>query len=125
MKKSITYGIFLVLTVFFIASTTRADQALIQMTGVYEGTWGIGSRSGKIKFSLSVQADGKLTGELIDITGEKHAVSKSIVGEIQGSTIKIDDLANHTLDGTLTEGRITGDLCGRRCGSLDVRKVVN
>lgn len=126
LNYALRFILFAGLTVFvLIASTTRADQALTQKTGVYEGTWEIRSRSGKIKFSLSVQADGTLTGELIDITGEQHAVSKSIVGEIQGSAIKIDDLASHSLDGTLIEGRITGDFCGRKCGSLDVRKVAD
>ena len=125
MKKIITCGIFLVLSVFLIGSTARADQPLIQKTGIYEGTWEVRSRSGKIKFSISVQADGTLTGKLINITGEKHAVSKTMVGKIQGSAIIIDDLASHALDGTLIEGHITGDFCGRKCGSLDVRKVAD
>lgn len=128
MKKSITYGIFLVLTVFFIASTTLVDQVLAQkltQTGTYEGTWEISSRSGEIKFSLSVQKDGTLTGEVLDVTGESHAFSTSMVGEIQGSAIKINDLAGHSLNGTLIEGRITGDYCGNSCGSLDVRRVAD
>ena len=128
MKESITYGIFLVLTVFFIASTTLVDQVLAQkltQTGIYEGTWEINSRSGEIKFSLSVKKDGTLTGEVIDVTGETHAFSTSIVGEIQGSNITINDLEGHSLDGTLIEGRITGDYCGNNCGSLDVRRVAD
>ena len=128
MKKSITYGIFLVLTVFFIASTTLVDQVLAQnltQTGAYEGTWDIGSNSGDIKFSLSVQKDGTLTGKVLDVSGEVHSFSTSFVGEIQGSTIRINDLAGHSLNGTLIEGRITGDYCGWQCGSLDVRKVAD
>ena len=112
----------------FIGVGALADPAFttsLIKNGTYEGTWEIRSRSGEIKFSLSVQKDGTLTGEVLDVTGESHAFSTSIVGEIQGSAIKINDLANHSLNGTLIEGRITGDYCGNSCGSLDVRKVAD
>lgn len=91
--------------------------------GVWGGKWEVWTRGGRIKFSLTVLENGKLTGTVMEVTGEDHAFSTDIVGTVRGNKIKIPDLAGHYFDGKLTEGRITGSYCGDSCGSLNVRKL--
>ena len=122
---------FFALLIASFPSPTHADKhdseskaaAETAFNGVWGGRWEIEMNGGRIKFSLTVQGGGNLIGTVMEVAGEVHDFSTAIVGTVQGNTIKIPDLAGHSLNGTLTKERITGSYCGNRCGSIDVRKL--